>query len=109
MQYNTAVVVVMQYAHYGVWCLPKLMQMLISVLVPQTCSTHVAVSFDVLYVLYVAGCCSMLLAIKVTQLLLTDSRSQYTHVCVAHMYVVLSQFISAAMFSCSCINFVRFV
>ena len=31
---SIAVVVVMQYAHYGVWCLPKLVQMLILVLVP---------------------------------------------------------------------------
>ena len=39
---STAIVVVMQYAHYGVWCLPKLVQMLISVLGPSnmqyTCS-----------------------------------------------------------------------
>ena len=39
---SIAVVVVMQYAHYGVWCLPKLVQMLISVLGPSdmqyTCS-----------------------------------------------------------------------
>ena len=39
---SIAVVVVMQYAHFGVWCLPKLVQMLISVLGPSnvqyTCS-----------------------------------------------------------------------
>ena len=47
---------------------------------------HVAVSLDVLYVLYVDGC-SMLLAISDTNMFLTDSRSQSTDVHIAHTYV----------------------
>ena len=82
-------------------------RMLISVLWHSNMQyTNIAVSFNVLYVLYVAGCLNMLLANKVTQMFLTGSRSQSTNVymCSTIMYVALGQFIPAAMFSCSWIN-----